>query len=150
MSGEEKVEYGQLYSGGGYLTFNDSPVIEKIWPLADRIKAGQRSGGRVYRRRIVVIEDWEEVGPQCSARHRGAALTVEQADRIAQLRPPYPPQSADPAERCPGRTGWHTPSAEDWNRGNRESDCRECGAEITRRFCDPTWRTRLGGGRLTA
>lgn len=68
-------------------------------------------------------------------------LTVDQADRIAQLRPPYPPLSADPAEQCPGRTGWHTPQADDWNAGNRESACRECGARVTRRYADPTWRT---------
>jgi hypothetical protein len=54
-------EYGQLYSGGGYLTFNPSPEVEKIWPLADRLRAGMQHGGRVYRRAIIVLSDWEEI-----------------------------------------------------------------------------------------
>jgi len=32
-------------------------------------------------------------------------LTTEQADRLAQERPPYPSPSDDPAEFCPGTTG---------------------------------------------
>lgn len=59
--GHATVEYGQLYSSGGFLTFNDSPEIEAIWPMADRIKAGRMHGGHVYRRTIVVISEWEEV-----------------------------------------------------------------------------------------
>ena len=55
------TEYGQLMSGGGFQTFNDSPEIEEIYPLAKRIEAGMRFGGHVYRRRIVVVEDWEEI-----------------------------------------------------------------------------------------
>jgi hypothetical protein len=68
-------------------------------------------------------------------------LTVEQADRLAQERPPYPPPSDSPDERCPGPTRWHRPQARDWNQGNRESTCTWCGAEIGRGFGDPVWRT---------
>ena len=68
-------------------------------------------------------------------------LTVEEADRLAQERPPYPPKSDTPAERCTGRTGWHRPLPGDWNRGNRESMCTWCDQAISRNFCDPVWRT---------
>jgi len=52
-------------------------------------------------------------------------LTVEQADRLAQERPPY---------------RWHRPKVSDWNAGNRESTCTWCKAPITRQFADPVWR----------
>jgi hypothetical protein len=68
-------------------------------------------------------------------------LTVEQVDRLAQERPPYPPPSADPRERCAGPTGWHRPQVEDWNHGDRSSTCTWCGAAIERRFADGVWRT---------
>lgn len=56
-----KWEYGQLFSGGGFLTFNESPEVEAIFPLADRLRAGMQHGGHVYRRRVVVVSDWEEI-----------------------------------------------------------------------------------------
>ena len=68
-------------------------------------------------------------------------LTVEEADRLAQERPPYPPPSNDPIELCTGPSGYHRPAVEDWNRGNRESSCTWCGQHITRKFGDPIWRT---------
>lgn len=68
-------------------------------------------------------------------------LSVDQADRLARLEPPYPAPSADPTERCPGVTGWHRPQADDWNGGWRHSTCTHCDAPIQRRFIDPVWRT---------
>jgi len=61
VSTDEVTEYAQLMSGGGMHVRNPHPEIERIWPLADWIKAGQMGGGRVYRRVITVVEDWEEV-----------------------------------------------------------------------------------------
>jgi hypothetical protein len=55
------TEYGTLYSSGGYLTMNGHPAIEAVYPMADRIRDGMRFGGHVYRRRIVTVEDWEEI-----------------------------------------------------------------------------------------
>jgi hypothetical protein len=54
-------EYAQLYSGGSMLVRNAHPEVDRIFPLADWIKASTRGGGRVYRRVITVVEDWEEV-----------------------------------------------------------------------------------------
>lgn len=70
-------------------------------------------------------------------------MAVEDADRLAQQRPPYPPPSDDPVERCAGSTGWHLPSPESWNRGDREGQCVHCGLDIRRRFGDPIWRTEV-------
>jgi hypothetical protein len=58
---DEVEEYGQLMSGGGFHVRNNHPEIERIFPLAEWIKANTRGGGRVYRRVITVVEDWEEV-----------------------------------------------------------------------------------------
>lgn len=68
-------------------------------------------------------------------------LTVDQVDRLAQERPPYPPPSPNSSERCPGRTGWHRPQSDNWNRGDHSSVCTWCLAAIQRRFGDGVWRT---------
>jgi hypothetical protein len=57
------TEHAQLMSGGGYHVWNTEPCIEEIYPLAQKIKAAQRFGGKVYRRRVIVVEDWTEVPP---------------------------------------------------------------------------------------
>jgi hypothetical protein len=57
---EVVAEYGEQLSGGGWQTWNTAPHIEKIYPLAQKIEAHRRHG-KVYRRRIVVVEDWAEV-----------------------------------------------------------------------------------------
>ena len=60
-AGEVVTEHAQLMSGGGFHVWNTEPYIEEIYPLAEKIKAGQRFGGKVYRRRVIVVEDWTEV-----------------------------------------------------------------------------------------
>ena len=58
---ETTVEHGQLMSGGGFHVRN--PEEEAVYPLALWIKHGQRHGGKIYTRKIIVLEDWEEVQP---------------------------------------------------------------------------------------
>ena len=58
---EPVVEYAQMRSGGGFHVRNSDPEIEDIYPLEQWIKASQRFGGKVYQRRVVVLEDWAEV-----------------------------------------------------------------------------------------
>jgi hypothetical protein len=61
MSDGPVDEYGTRMSGGGYQTWDTSPELEAIYPLAKHIKNTRRDGGKVYRRRIIVIDDWTEV-----------------------------------------------------------------------------------------
>lgn len=61
MSGEQVVEHAIQMSSGAMQVRFDDPEIERIFPLADWIKSEQRFGGKVYRRVVVVVEDWEEV-----------------------------------------------------------------------------------------
>ncbi len=67
-------------------------------------------------------------------------LSIGEADRLAQERPPYPPKSDVRSEQCKGPTGWHRPQADDWNSGEHYSVCTWCFLAIARRFGDPTWR----------
>lgn len=60
-AGETAVEYANEMSGGGLHVWNTEPDILEIYPLADKIRHGLRHGGKVYRRRVIVVEDWEEV-----------------------------------------------------------------------------------------
>jgi hypothetical protein len=57
------TEHAHLMSGGGFHVWNTEPYIEKVYPLAQKIEHGQRFGGHVYRRRVIVVEDWTEVAP---------------------------------------------------------------------------------------
>lgn len=54
-------EYGHLMSGGGVSVWPLDPETLDIYPLAKRIEHGKRHGGHVLRRRIIVLDDWEEV-----------------------------------------------------------------------------------------
>lgn len=56
----EATEYGLLMSGGGVHVRNDDPGIEHIYPLVEWIKDHNRDGGKVLKRRIIVLEDWTE------------------------------------------------------------------------------------------
>lgn len=53
------TEHAQEMSGGGMHIRADG--LERVYPLAEWIEHSQRDGGRVWRRRIQVIEDWVEV-----------------------------------------------------------------------------------------
>lgn len=62
---EVTVEYGLRHTGGDHVVWDTSPRTEKVWPLAERIEGYRvHQGARVFRRRVIVIEDWAEVdGP---------------------------------------------------------------------------------------
>jgi hypothetical protein len=64
--GEATVEYAHEMASGDYHLWNTEPWTDEIYPLADRIRSGQRDYGSVYRRRVVVIEDWAEVAESAS------------------------------------------------------------------------------------
>lgn len=53
-------EYGHLMSGGGVNVWPSDPELLDIYPLAKRIEHGKRHGGTVLRRRIIVVDEWEE------------------------------------------------------------------------------------------
>jgi hypothetical protein len=55
------AEYGLLMSGGGYHIRSIAPQVGRIFPTAEWIVGQIRTGGHVYRRRVIVVEDWEEV-----------------------------------------------------------------------------------------
>jgi hypothetical protein len=48
-------------SGGGVNVWPLDAETLDIYPLAKRIEHGKRHGGTVLRRRIVVLDEWEEV-----------------------------------------------------------------------------------------
>ena len=60
-AGEPVTEYGLLMSGGGYQIRNGHPGIERIYPAAEWIAGEKRTGAHVFRRRVIVVEDWVEL-----------------------------------------------------------------------------------------
>jgi hypothetical protein len=54
------TEYGQWYTLG-FLVFDSSPEVEAAYPLADRINARRRLGGRISQRKVIVLSEWEEL-----------------------------------------------------------------------------------------
>lgn len=59
MSDELIVEHAVEMSGGGMHVRWEG--AEKEYPLSQWIPAKRRCGGKVYRRKILVVEDWVEV-----------------------------------------------------------------------------------------
>lgn len=55
------TEHAREMTGSHWLLRRDEPLTEKVYPLAAWIAQGQENGGKVYRRRIIVVADWEEV-----------------------------------------------------------------------------------------
>lgn len=55
------TEHAILMSGGSMQVFDNDAEDEDTYPLADRIRFRQRFGGKVYRRRVIVVDEWEEV-----------------------------------------------------------------------------------------
>lgn len=58
---EVVTEHAQLMSGGGFHVRNAGPEVEEIYPLKEWIRHGQRFGGQVYRRKVIVVRDWTKV-----------------------------------------------------------------------------------------
>jgi len=58
---EPVTEYAIQMSSGAMQVRNGEPYVERVYPLADWIAHGQENGGKVYRRRVIVVDDWEEV-----------------------------------------------------------------------------------------
>jgi hypothetical protein len=56
-----KFEYAIMMSGGGYHICADDRELEKIMPLDRWIKSQWKSGRKVFRRAIHVIQDWQEM-----------------------------------------------------------------------------------------
>lgn len=58
---EVTTEYGLLMSSGGFLIRNTDPMVEQIYPTPEWARNETFTGGHVYRRRIVIQEEWEEI-----------------------------------------------------------------------------------------
>jgi hypothetical protein len=68
---EPVTEHAVEMSGGGMHVRWDDPEMERIYPLAQWIPDQQRHGGHVWRRRIIVVEDWSEVPSETAATKEG-------------------------------------------------------------------------------
>lgn len=62
--GEPIVEHGLLMRSGGMQVRSDDPEIEDAYPLERWIPNQQKFGGKVYTRKVIVVEDWTEVPKQ--------------------------------------------------------------------------------------
>lgn len=59
--GDEITEYALRMSGGAMQVRNPHPEIERVYPVAEWIAGETRFGHHIYRRRVIVVSDWEEV-----------------------------------------------------------------------------------------
>ena len=60
-AGEAHTEYAQLDGNGVFLVWDSGPNAETRFPLAERIRIARSYGGLIFRRRVIVVENWEEV-----------------------------------------------------------------------------------------
>jgi hypothetical protein len=63
------VEHALLMAGGGMHVRYSDPQSELIYPLERWIDHQLMFGGQVFRRTVIVVEDWTEITP-ISARER--------------------------------------------------------------------------------
>lgn len=69
MSTEDEIEFWGVpveehaiqMSNGAMQVRSDDSDIERIYPLARWIPDHQRFGGKVFRRTVLVVGEWEEV-----------------------------------------------------------------------------------------
>jgi hypothetical protein len=64
LNSEPVTEHAIRMRSGSYQirpSETDVPGIEDGYPLSEWIEHNQQFNGKVYRRRIIVVEDWAEV-----------------------------------------------------------------------------------------
>lgn len=61
ITGTPIVEYGQQMAGGTFMLWHIDAETETIYPLGKRLFHAMRYGGEVYRRRVIVVEEWAKV-----------------------------------------------------------------------------------------
>lgn len=99
---EPVTEYGVRMPDGGFLIRNSDPEAEQIYPVAQWAASEIRARGHVCRRRIIVVEDWEELTGMM--RERGAGVDAGEALRDAGSSPAVPTSDEYPVH-IPG-TAW--------------------------------------------
>ncbi|EOD66885.1 hypothetical protein [Amycolatopsis vancoresmycina] len=58
---EPATEHAEQYTSGAMLVRNPAPEVERVYPLTQWIQDQQRHGGRIFKRRVIVVDDWTEV-----------------------------------------------------------------------------------------
>lgn len=58
------VEHAQRYTDGGWKIRYEDEWVAQHYPLPLWIEHGQRHGGIVGRRRVIVLEDWRKIPKQ--------------------------------------------------------------------------------------
>jgi hypothetical protein len=61
MNIEPVTEYAVGYAGGSMLVRPNAEDVERVYPIAEWIPHHQRGGGKVYTRRVIIVDDWVEV-----------------------------------------------------------------------------------------
>lgn len=56
-----ETEHAISLSGGSMEVRTNDPDVEKIYPVERWIENTKRHGRKVYRRVIIVVDDWKEV-----------------------------------------------------------------------------------------
>lgn len=55
------AEHAIGMAGGSMQIRPTYPEVERVYPLAEWIPDHQRGGGKVFKRRVIVVDDWTEV-----------------------------------------------------------------------------------------
>jgi hypothetical protein len=78
--GETREEWGQKYSGGGYLTRVDSDWMHERWPIEQWAWDNTRHGAVVGKRTIIIVEDWQDIRSENLPKDRPADKEREVPD----------------------------------------------------------------------
>jgi len=58
---EPVTEHAEQYTSGAMLVRNSALEVERVYPLEQWVPDQQQHGGRIFKRRVIVVDDWTEV-----------------------------------------------------------------------------------------
>lgn len=69
---EPVTEHAERYTSGAMLVRNSASEVERVYPLEQWIPDQQAHGGRIFKRRVIVVEGWTEI-PRSSGQERDSS-----------------------------------------------------------------------------
>lgn len=61
ITGTPVTEYALHMTSGAHQSLPDSFEVDQVYPIGKQIRHHMKFGGRVYKRRYLIVEDWTEV-----------------------------------------------------------------------------------------
>lgn len=82
ITGTPVTEYAQRMKSGAHHLLPDSEAFQTAYPIGKQVYHEMKFGGKVYVRRVLVVEDWREV-----TKEEADALVRQYTEHVVDLTP---------------------------------------------------------------